>query len=36
MAEYKFTCVCLSVCPSHFLSTHLQVRQLNWFLQLIA
>jgi len=30
--EYKFTCVC----PSHFLSTRLQVRPLNGFLQLIA
>jgi len=35
-------CVCLSVCvsvcvcPSHFLSTRLQVRPLNGFLQLIA
>jgi len=29
--EYKFTsvCVCLCVCPSHFLSTHLQVRPLK-------
>ena len=29
--EYKFTCVCvcLSVCPSHFLSTRLQVRPFN-------
>ena len=34
--EYKFTCVCLCVCPSHFLSTRLQVRPLNRFLQLIA
>jgi len=38
--EYKFTCVfvsvCLSVCPSHFLSTRLQVRSINGFLQLIA
>jgi len=32
--KYKFTCVC--VCPSHFLSTRLQVRPLNGFLQLIA
>ena len=31
--EYKFTCVCVSVCPSHFLLTRLQV---NGFLQLIA
>ena len=32
--EYKVTCVCLSVCvcPSHFLSTRLQVRPLNGFL----
>ena len=22
---YKFTCVCVSLCPSHFLSTRLQV-----------
>ena len=29
-------CVCLSVCRSHFLSTRLQVRPLNGFLQLIA
>ena len=29
--EYKFTCVCLSVCPSHFLSTRLQVRPLDGF-----
>ena len=29
-------CVCLSVCPSHFLPTRLQVRPLNGFLQLIA
>jgi len=28
--------VCVSVCPSHFLSTRLQVRPLNGFLQLIA
>jgi len=28
-------CVCLSVCPSHLLSTRLQVRPLNGFLQLI-
>ena len=35
-SEYKVTCVCLSVCPSHFLSTRLQVRHLNGFLQLIA
>ena len=34
--EYKFTCLCVSVCPSHFLSTRLQVRPLNGFLQLIA
>jgi len=34
--EYKFTCVCVSVYPSHFLSTRLQVRPLNGFLQLIA
>ena len=34
--EYKFTCVCVSVCLSHFLSTLLQVRPLNGFLQLIA
>ena len=38
--EYKFTCVyvCarLCVCPSHFLSTRLQVRPLDGFLQLIA
>jgi len=34
--EYKFTCVCLCVCPSHFLSTRLQVRPLNGFSQLIA
>jgi len=34
--EYKFTCVCLSVCPSHFLLTRLQVRPLNGFLQLIV
>ena len=25
--------VCLSVCPSHFLSTRLQARPLNGFLQ---
>ena len=30
-AEYKFTCVCVSVCPSYFLSTRLQVRPLNGF-----
>jgi len=30
--EYKFTCVC----PSHFLSTRLQVRPLNRFLHLMA
>jgi len=39
-AEYTITCVCapvcLCVCPSHFLSTRLQVRPLNGFLQLIA
>ena len=31
--EYNFTCVCVcvSVCPSHFLSTRLQVRPLNEF-----
>jgi len=29
-------CVCLSLCLSHFLSTRLQVRPLNGFLQLIA
>jgi len=31
--EYNFTCVCDSVCvcPSHFLSTRLQVRPLNGF-----
>jgi len=36
--EYKFTYVCVSVCVclSHFLSTRLQVRPLNGFLQLIA
>jgi len=28
--------VCLSVCPSHFLSACLQVRPLNRFLHLIA
>ena len=31
-----YVCVCVSVCPSHFLSTHLQVRPLNGFLQLIT
>jgi len=34
--EYKFTSVCVCVCLSHFLSTRLQVRPLNGFLQLIA
>jgi len=34
--EYKFTYVCLYVCLLHFLSTRLQVRPLNGFLQLIA
>jgi len=34
LTEYKFTCMC--VCPSHFLSTRLQVRPLNGFLQLIV
>jgi len=29
--EYKFTCVCVSVCPSHFRSTRLQVRPLSGF-----
>ena len=29
-------CVCVTVRPSHFLSTRLQVRALNGFLQLIA
>ena len=33
---YVCVCVCLSVCSSHFLSTRLQVRPLNGFLQLIA
>jgi len=28
--------VCVSVCTSHFLSTRLQVRSLNGFLQLMA
>jgi len=32
--ENKFTCV--SVCPSHFLLTRLQIRPLNRFLQLMA
>jgi len=36
--EYKFRSVCLHVCvcPSHFLSTRLQVRPHNGVLQLIA
>jgi len=33
---YLCLCVCVSECPLHFLSTRLQVRPLNGFLQLIA
>jgi len=33
--EYKFTCVCVCACVSHFLSTRLQVRPTNGFLQML-